>query len=109
MAALESLVAVELLFARTVDDGEIKNLEILTSACPKVFHAGNRWVKYARKWEISRRQQDWWKWKATEKEVRNHQFKVLLAVQQSGLEDESRLALEGWMLSEMLEEIPRVF
>lgn len=86
------------------DSGQI---EILLSACPQIFCDDNPWSEYARKIieadgiDISN-----WRWKDNSDQVQRLQLKILKAWLTDFIPHKNRLPVAGWMISEMLLEIP---
>ncbi len=110
MITPDSFVVSELLFvARVQPDGTIRDPDVLVGACPQVFQEGNRWVECAKRLEpkVDMDVCDWI-WKDEDPQIRGTQLQVLLAIQWSDLKKEDRHAIAGWVLSEMLQEVPQV-
>ena len=98
----------EILFAGKEEflDG-LSNERELARACPKEFHKDNAWSEYAARLFFMGGNVKNWRWKTDDPEKRQRQyacFKGLLGTY--GLMRKDKEAIGGWMLSEMLEEIP---
>ncbi len=87
--------------------GGLSNEEKLAKLCPDEFQRGNPWSDYAmtlfyRGGKISN-----WSWKSYDDQIKGRQmacFKGLLG--SFGVSHEGKTAVAGWMLSEMLTEVP---
>ncbi len=87
--------------------GGLSNEEELVRKCPEKFWQDNPWSRYAL-WVFARGANiKNWEYRAEEEKVRKRQlgcFKGVLGT--FNLSQEAKLAVAGWMLSEMLEEVP---
>jgi hypothetical protein len=87
--------------------GGVSNEDELAKACPKDFQHDNPWSNYAMELFYSGGNIKNWKWKSEDKEVKNKQFACFHGLLGTfGLRHEDKEAVAGWMLSEMLEEVP---
>jgi len=87
--------------------GGLSNERELAELCPDEFKNGNAWSSYAMTLFYRGGNIGNWKWKSDDKEICSHQigcFKGLLGT--FDLRHEDREAVAGWMLSEMLTEVP---
>jgi hypothetical protein len=87
--------------------GGLTNEDELAGLCPEEFKKKNSWSDYAmtlfyRGGNIAN-----WKWKSDDDTLRKHQrgcFSGLLGT--FGLRHQDKQSVAGWMLSEMLSEVP---
>jgi hypothetical protein len=88
--------------------GGLSNELDLVSICPDEFrYSNNRWSRYAAELFYNGGSIDDWKWKAFDIEDQSKQFSCLEGVLSGfGLHHEDKIAVAGWMLSEMIFEIP---
>jgi len=89
--------------------GGLSNEEELSMLCPEEFKKPNPWSEYAMKFFFEGGKIGNWKWKSDDKKVRVHQlncFHGFLATFEIPHKDKESVA--GWMLSEMLEEVPEM-
>lgn len=87
--------------------GGLTNEDELARLCPKEFQDNNSWSDYAMKLFFRGGNIANWKWKSEETATRRHQrgcFSGLLGT--FGLSHGDKTAVAGWMLSEMLSEVP---
>lgn len=87
--------------------GGLSNENELAVACPDEFKDDNPWSSYAMKLFFSGGKIANWKWKSDDPSERRRQmgcFHSLLGT--FGLPHEDKEAVAGWMLSEMLTEVP---
>ena len=99
----------ELLFSGSPEPlGGLTNEDELAKACPEEFkRRGNPWSNYAMKLFYSGGNIKNWKWKTEDKDVKNRQFACFHGLLGTfGIRHEDKTAVAGWMLSEMLAEIP---
>ena len=88
--------------------GGLSNEEELVKCCPKDFMQRNEWSDYAMQIFFAGGSCKDWKWKFNDEGVRKQQlacFKGLLGT--FGIKHEHKEAVAGWMLSEMLTEVPQ--
>lgn len=88
--------------------GGLSNEQELVKLCPEKFKKENDWGEYAIKIFYSGGIISKWKYKNTDKKEQNKQracFKGLLST--FGIPHEDKEAVSGWMLSEMLTEVPK--
>ncbi len=89
--------------------GGLSNESQLVIACPQeFFEPGNPWSSCANSYILQGRStMRGWKWKTNDQKVRIQQALCLEEmVCGSSLDREYRQAIAGWMLSEMLREVP---
>ena len=87
--------------------GGLFNERDLAEACPDEFRQANDWSTYAMKLFFNSVSIANWKWRSNDKEERRRQhdcFRALLGT--FVLSNEDKEAVAGWMLSEMLTEVP---
>jgi len=87
--------------------GGLSNQKDLLLCCPEEFREQNPWSDYANKLYLCYGDISNWKWKSDDEDVRRNQddhfFGILGTV---AMKAEHKNAIAGWMLSEMLDEIP---
>jgi hypothetical protein len=98
----------EQLFAGSPEPfGGLNNEDELAKACPEEFQGDNPWSDYAMKLFYFGGNIKNWKWKSEDKAVKNKQFACFHGLLGTfGLRNEDKEAVAGWMLSEMLTEVP---
>ena len=87
--------------------GGLSNENELTKACPPEFKTDNPWSDYAMKLFYQGGNLANWKWKSGDHAERGRQkacFTGFLGT--FGVPHEDKEAVAGWMLSEMLTEVP---
>ena len=87
--------------------GGLSNEAELAQACPKEFKTSNPWSDYARRLFYTGGNIANWQWKSEDEDERNHQracFNGFLGT--FGVSTQDKYAVSGWMLSEMLTEVP---
>jgi len=87
--------------------GGLTNEEELAKACPEEFQRDNPWSDYANKLFFMGGSIKNWKWKSNDDKEKVRQitcFRGLLGTFRLSHEDKEAVA--GWMLSEMLAEVP---
>ncbi|MFA5098617.1 MAG: hypothetical protein WC461_00115 [Candidatus Paceibacterota bacterium] len=90
-----------------ISHGGLSNAGELADICPAVFQNDNSWSRYARKLFYLGGNITGWKWKLNDEEKQRHQFICFQAILVSfKLGIEARWGVAGWMLSEMLSELP---
>jgi hypothetical protein len=98
----------ELLFSGYPEPlGGLSNEKELAKICPDDFQKNNPWSEYASKLFFMGGNIKYWKWKSEDAMVKGRQlacFRGLLGT--FGLPHEHKQAVAGWMLSEMLQEVP---
>lgn len=88
--------------------GGLSNENELAKECPKEFRENNKWSDAAMELFFSGGNISSWKWKSTDDKNKSHQLACFKAVISGfGLKHEQKEAVTGWMLSEMLTEIPK--
>ena len=88
--------------------GGLSNERELARICPDEFRKRNNpWHRYASKLFFEGGNIAHWKWKSDNEEERKRQLRCLQGVLAGfDLSHEDKEALAGWMLSEMLVEVP---
>ncbi len=87
--------------------GGLSNENDLVEACPEIFKSPNDWSKYAMSLFYSGGSTTNWKWKSEDKAERRRQEACLKALFESfDVSHEFKEAVAGWMLFEMLTEVP---
>ena len=87
--------------------GGLSNEDELAKACPDKFKSGNSWSDYAMQLFFKGGNISNWKWKSDDKAERNRQMGCFRGVLGTfSLRHEDKEAVAGWMLSEMLTEVP---
>jgi hypothetical protein len=87
--------------------GGLSNEEELAKKCPSEFKNGNAWSGLAMAIFYNGCDRSNWKWKSPDSAVCEHQFACFYGLLTSfdiGHRDKESVA--GWMLSEMLAEVP---
>lgn len=89
--------------------GGLSNEEALVKICPKQFMIDNLWSQYASMIFFGGGSTKEWKWRTEDQAIRNRQLSFLKGLLSTfGIKHEHKEAVAGWMLSEMLTEVPRV-
>ena len=87
--------------------GGLSNEDELARACPVEFKNRNPWSNYAMRLFYSGGNIANWKWKSNDEAERSRQMGCLHGLLGTfGLPHEDKGAVAGWMLSEMLAEVP---
>ncbi|MEX0895534.1 MAG: hypothetical protein WDZ94_01185 [Patescibacteria group bacterium] len=87
--------------------GGLSNETELANNCPASFRQDNPWSNYAQILFVKGASIENWKWKASASEMRWRQFNCLRGLLGTfALGHKDKLAVAGWMLSEMLAEVP---
>lgn len=88
--------------------GGLSNEHDLTEACPDEFRdCENPWTSYAIMLFFKGSDISNWEWISDDQKERNQQFACLEAILSSlDILQEDKDAVSGWMLSEMLKEVP---
>lgn len=91
-----------------LNTGGISNEKELVSMCPAEFkEKDNVWSNYARMLFCRGADIKNWQWNTEDEEIRTSRFAYLRGILRADdLEIEDRKAVAGWMLSEMLTEVP---
>ena len=87
--------------------GGLSNEDELTETCPDEFKGNNPWSSYANQIFFRGANISNWKWKSDDEGEQQRQigcFHGLLGT--FGISHEDKSAVAGWMLSEMLTEVP---
>jgi hypothetical protein len=91
--------------------GGLSNEGRLVAICPEEFmkdRHSNPWCRATSQIFFEGGRIDYWKWKTADEEVRSKQMSCFSGLMGSfGIKHEHKQAISGWMLSEMLEEVPR--
>jgi hypothetical protein len=87
--------------------GGLTNEKELAKKCPKEFQQDNPWSNYAMKLFYNGGNIKNWKWKSDDDGIKEKQFACFYGLLGTfGLRHEDKKAIAGWMLSEMLQEVP---
>lgn len=90
--------------------GGLSNEEELVKECPVEFKNGNAWTGYAMSIFYAGGDISDWKWKSPDPAVCQHQLDCFYGLLGSmEIRHQDKTAVAGWMLSEMLEEVPKKF
>lgn len=98
----------ELFSGHPLPFGGLSNEEDLVKKCPEDFKRRNTWSAYAMELFYRGGNIANWKWKSEDQNQQHHQlgcFRGLLRTY--NIEHEEKEAVAGWMLSEMLMEVPQ--
>jgi hypothetical protein len=88
--------------------GGLSNEAELVKECPAEFMKDNKWSSFASKIFFNGAHTENWDWKTTDKDEAIKQFICLRGLLGTfGIKHEDKEAVAGWMLSEMLNEIPK--
>jgi len=104
------MTVVEVLFeGMPAPFGGWSNQRELAGLCPQEFRSDqNPWGMYVRKVLSEGTNISNWKWKSQEDEIRKKQFKCLFGLLYSATQPyDDRVAVCGWMISNMLQELPQ--
>jgi hypothetical protein len=87
--------------------GGLSNEEELVESCPEQFKRGNPWSHLASNLFFGGGRIKHWKWKTNDPEVKKRQMGCFNGLMGTfGIGHEDKEAVAGWMLSEMLAELP---
>jgi hypothetical protein len=87
--------------------GGLSNETELAKECPAEFKKENKWSDAAMDLFFSGGNISGWKWKSTDDKIKSHQLLCFKGVVSGfGLRHEDKEAVAGWILSEMLVEVP---
>ena len=87
--------------------GGLSNEKELTKQCPNSFKENNPWSDYAMKLFFNGGNLKNWKYKDLNKKAQTKQFSCFKGLLSTfGIPHEDKEAVAGWMLSEMLTEVP---
>ena len=87
--------------------GGLSNEDELDGLCPKEFRRRNRWSEYASKLFFCGANISNWKWKSENDEEKRKQLNCFSGLLSSfSISHQGKEAVAGWMLSEMLSEVP---
>ena len=91
------------------DFGGLSNEKELVKLVPQDFRtAKNGWTRYASELFFKGDSTKDWKWKINNEEIRIKRLSILYGLLMTfGIDHNSKEAIAGWMLSEMLTEIPK--
>ena len=102
--------ASQLLFSGEILIGRLSNENQLVKTCPKHFRTEwltDEWCKTAQDMFFKGSDTSKWAWKTNDKEERSKQIQCLhLTLSSYDQQHEDKIAVAGWMLSEMLTEVP---
>lgn len=92
-----------------ISSGGLTNEKELVRICPETFRRGNEWSHLAIILKHKEYETFNWRWKSKDPHEQHHQLERLQAILRSfGLRLEDIYAVAGWMLSEMLTQIPEL-
>lgn len=97
----------ELFAGEVLVSGGLSNEDELAILCPNEFLRENDWSICAKKLHYRGGFTSWWKWKFSNKGRIKRQYACFDGILSSKLDPYRKFAVAGWMLSEMLESIPR--
>ena len=102
------MTAMEILFSgNPFPMGGLSNEHELAKECPEEFRQGNPWSLYAFRLFAEGANIANWKWKSNNETERQRQRACLEALLGTfELSQQDKEAVAGWMLSEMLTEVP---
>jgi len=108
MAKVIDEAVTEMLFSSTVKDGVLKKERELAGMCPIEFmDDDNPWAQYVMKIATEGGDTGNWKWLTDDEDAREIQFgHFCFLIGASHLSHNELKGLAGWMLSNMLEEVP---
>lgn len=87
--------------------GGLSNERELAKLCPPEFKRDNPWSGYANRVFFEGANVANWKWKSDDEAVRRHQENCFHSLHDTfNLSHKDKEAVAGWMLSEMLTEVP---
>lgn len=86
--------------------GGLPNEDELARICPQEFKKRNPWSDYASKVFYEGAIIDNWQWKSNDPAVQRRQKECFSGVLSGFMPHEKKEAVAGWMLSEMLTEVP---
>jgi len=87
--------------------GGLSNERELVKSCPDEFKKNNAWSNYASKLFFRGAKIGNWKWKSEDESVRNKQYQCFCGLLGTfGIGHNEKESVAGWMLSEMLTEVP---
>lgn len=87
--------------------GGLSNEEQLVKRCPPRFWFGNPWSKFARLFHAKGADVRQWTWRVQDTRAQTKQLHCLVGILGSqNLPEHLKVATAGWMLSEMLVELP---
>lgn len=87
--------------------GSLSNETALVDMCPEEFHENNKWSNYARTLFLEGASTENWSWKTEDEETAIHQLNCFDSfLRYSFVKNQDKLAVAGWMLSEMLNAVP---
>lgn len=92
-----------------ISSGGLTNERELVRICPETFRRGNDWSYFAMRLKHRKYETSNWMWKSKDLHKQHHQLERLQGILRSlGLELGDMYAVAGWMLSEMLTQIPEL-
>ncbi|HOX29757.1 MAG TPA: hypothetical protein P5080_00020 [Candidatus Paceibacterota bacterium] len=87
--------------------GGLSNEEELVKECPAEFKNGNPWSSLAMGIFYQGARISNWKWKSPDLAIRKHQLNCFYGLIGSmDIKHQDKKSVAGWMLSEMLTEVP---
>lgn len=87
--------------------GGLSNEEELMPLCPEQFLAENEWSAFANALLLKGGSTEGWSWKSGDEAVRAQQLQCFRGLLGSCIPYERKASIAGWMLSEMLKEVPK--
>ncbi len=97
----------ELFSGQPHSQGGLSNEKQLARHCPPQFCLGNAWTQFARLFNVQGADVREWTWKTADSSIQTKQLHCLVGLLSSKVLPETfKAATAGWMLSEMLSELP---
>ncbi len=97
----------ELFSGQPHSQGGLSNEGELVQRCPAQFGTENPWFQFARLFNVHGADIRQWTWKVKDRDTQTKQLHCLVGLLSSkDLSETFRVATAGWMLSEMLVELP---
>jgi len=97
-----------MLFSGKISLSGLSNAKELPGECPQEFLKKNPWSDYIRQLLARGAIFDNWEWESSDPEKQNHWHSYPSAlINTTDLSCEERVAVGGWMLSEMLSRVPK--
>ena len=87
--------------------GGLSNEEELVKECPPEFLSNNPWSNYASSIFFQGAKVATWKWKSDDPAERRRQMACFKGLLGSFIDHNEKESVAGWMLSEMLTEVPK--
>jgi len=97
----------KLFIGQPIEQGGLSNENQLAQLCPMRFKVVNAWSHYVVTFFHRNGSTHNWKWKTKDHTIREHQQLCLeLLLNSQRVKGETKRAVAGWMLSQMLSEVP---